>query len=113
MESVRKMSHNDAFNLDFGQLFVFGQFVLGECALFTCICCRLWANSELIQKVEAQNLVLKELRYGNSFKRCAIVDIVPMGSYQATLKRVGLYGISYEGVPFRTFVLSCFSLQRV
>ena len=76
---------------------------MGECALFTCICCRQWVNSELIQKVEAQNLVLKELRYGNSFKRCAIVDIAPMGSYQATLKRVGLNCVAFEGFPSGAF----------
>ena len=62
--------------------------------------CRLWASFELIQKVEAQNVVLKVLRAGTGFKRCAIVDIVPTGSYQATLKRIGLDGVGFEGFPF-------------
>ena len=62
--------------------------------------CRLWASFELIQKVEAQNVVLKVLRAGAGFKRCAIVDIVPTGSYQATLKRIGLDGVGFEGFPF-------------
>ena len=33
-------------------------------------------------------------------KRCAIVDIVPTGWYQATLKRIGLDGVGFDGVPF-------------
>ena len=43
------------------------------------------------------------MRAGNGFKRCAIVDIVPTGSYHATLKRIGLNRVSFKGFPFRTF----------
>ena len=54
------------------------------------VVCRLWASFEVIQKVEAEHFGSKELIAGAGFKRCAIVDIVPTGSYQATLKRIGL-----------------------
>ena len=43
------------------------------------------------------HIVLEEVRAGSSFKRCALVDIVPTGSYQATLKRIGLDGVGFEG----------------
>ena len=53
-------------------------------------------------KYEAEDLVFTELRVGSGFKRRAIVDIVPTGSYQATLSRIGLYGVGFEGVPVGT-----------
>ena len=39
----------------------------------------------------------------NGFKRCAVVDIVPTGSYQATLTQISLYRIGFKGFPFGTF----------
>ena len=38
----------------------------------------------------------------NGFKRCAVVDIVPTGSYQATLTQISLYRIGCKGFSFRT-----------
>jgi hypothetical protein len=67
---------------------------------------------DLIRKAEVYNLVLKELRAGDGFKRCAIVDIVPTGSYPATLKRIGLNAIGFEGFPFRTFVVDLFFVSK-
>ena len=48
------------------------------------------------------HIVLEEVRAGSSFKRCAVVDIVPTGSYQATLKQIGLDGVGFEGFPSGT-----------
>ena len=62
--------------------------------------CRLRASFEVIQKVEAEHLGSKELIAGKRFKRCIIVDMVPTGSYQANLKRIGLYCVGFEGFPF-------------
>ena len=59
--------------------------------------CRLRASFEVIQKVEAEHLVSEEIIAGTAFKRCAIVDIVPTGSYPTTLKRIGLNAIGFEG----------------
>ena len=64
--------------------------------------CRLRASFEVIQKVEAEHLGPKELIAETGFKICAIVDIVPTGSYQATLKRIGLDGVGFEGFPSGT-----------
>ena len=64
---------------------------------------RLRANFALIPRVEARDPVIKESRAGNGFKRCARVDIVPTGSYQATLSGIGFYGVGFEGFPFETF----------
>ena len=48
-------------------------------------------------KMEAKKHIgLKELRAGSSFKRCAVVDIVPTGSYRATLSGIGLYGVGLK-----------------
>ena len=67
---------------------------------FAGLVCRLRASFEVIQKIEAEHLGSKELIAGTGFKICAIVDIVPTGSYQATLKRIGLYCVGFEGFPF-------------
>ena len=32
-----------------------------------------------------------------------MVDIVPTGSFQATLRRIGLTSVSFEGFPSKTF----------
>jgi hypothetical protein len=47
--------------------------------------------------------VLGEVCGGSGPKRCAIVDLVPTGSYEATLKRIGLSCIGFEGFPFGLF----------
>ena len=66
-----------------------------KCTLFPCFV-QMWrVNFELIRKVKVEHLVLKELRAGSGFKRCAIVDIGPTGSYQTTLKRIGLGCIGF------------------
>ena len=70
----------------------------------------LLTNFELIQKVSTDSFVLEELRVGTGFKTCAIVDKVPTGSYRATLKRIGLSGVGFEGFPFRTFDVEIFSV---
>ena len=59
--------------------------------------CRLRASFEVIQKVEAEHLGSKELIAGTGFKRCAIVDIVPTGSYQATSSGICLYCVGFKG----------------
>jgi hypothetical protein len=60
--------------------------------------------------VEGGTPVLEELWDDNGPKRCAIVDLVPTGSYQATLGRVGLSYIGFEGFPFGLFFLSLWCL---
>ena len=50
--------------------------------------------------VEGGTPVLEELWDDNGPKRCAIVDLVPTGSYQATLSRIGLSYIGFEGFLF-------------
>ena len=39
----------------------------------------------------------------NNSKRCVLDAMVLVGSYQATLKRIGLHGIDCEGFPFGSF----------
>ena len=72
--------------------------VAGKCAVFTCDFRMRGGNFELTRKVELDYFVLRELRAGNGSKRCAIVDIVPTGSYQAALSRIGLYDVGFEDV---------------
>ena len=54
-------------------------------------------------KCGGRHPVLKELWDVNGPKRCAIVDLVPTGSYQATLSRIGLSYIGFGGFPFGLF----------
>ena len=44
--------------------------------------------------------VLEELWDESGPKRCAIVEKVPTGSYQATLSRIGLSYVGFRGFPF-------------
>ena len=43
-------------------------------------------------------------------ERCTIVDLVPTGSYQATLDRIVFSYIGFEGFPFGPF--SCGSCDK-
>ena len=58
----------------------------------------------IVRSVEGGGTVLEELWDESGPKRCAIVDLVPTGSYEATLKRIGLSCIGFEGFPFGLFV---------
>ena len=53
--------------------------------------------------VEGGIPVLEELWDESGPKRCAIVEKVPTGSYEATLSRIGLSYIGFEGFPFGLF----------
>ena len=55
--------------------------------------------------VERGGTVFEELWGGSGSERCAIVEKVRTGSYEATLSRIGLSYIGFGGFPFGLFFL--------
>ena len=58
--------------------------------------------------MEAQKIVLTELRAGSGFTLCAIADIFPTGSHQAPLRWIGLNSVGFDGFSSGSFDLHLF-----
>ena len=62
----------------------------------------------IFANVEGGSPVLDEVRDKSGPKRCAIIDIVPTGSYQTTLSLIGLSAVGFEGFPSGAFCSATF-----